>query len=79
MVEMKRMESLEKRFKRDEQFYSQYKCFMDELINKEYARGCDSAGAEERASYVPHQGVLNPTKSKLELYLSAVLSIKVSR
>ena len=31
MPAMKRMQSLKKRFKRDEQFYSQYKCFMDEL------------------------------------------------
>ena len=31
MPAMKRMQSLKKRFKRDEQFYSQGKCFMDEL------------------------------------------------
>ena len=38
---MKRMQSLKERFERDEPFYSQYKCFMDELIDKKYARHCD--------------------------------------
>ena len=31
MPAMKHMQSLKERFKRDEQFYSQYKCFMNEL------------------------------------------------
>ena len=65
MVAMKYMQSLNKRFERDEPFYSQYKWFMDELIDKKYARKCDCAGPEGRAWYVPHQGVLNPNKGKI--------------
>ena len=31
MAAINRMQSLEKRFERDEPFYSQYKCFMDDF------------------------------------------------
>ena len=47
------MQSLKKRFVRDEPFYTQYKCFMDELIDKKYARKCDCAGPNRRTWYVP--------------------------
>ena len=67
MAAMKLMQSLKKRFERDEPFYSQYKCFMDELIDKKYARKCDCAGLEGRTWYVPHQGVLNPNKGKIRV------------
>ena len=69
MAAMKRMQSLKKRFKRDERFYSQYKCFMDESIYKKYVRKCDCAGPEGRSWYVLHQGVLNPNKSKIRAVL----------
>ena len=62
---MKRMQSLKERFERDERFYSQYKCFMDELIDKEYARKCHCARPEGRTWYVSHQGMLNPNKSRI--------------
>ena len=67
MAAIKSMQSLKKRFERDEPFYSQYKCFMDELIDKKYARKCDCAGPERRTWYVPHQGVLNPNKGKIRV------------
>ena len=35
MTAMKCMQSLKKRFERDGLFYSQYKCFMDESIDKQ--------------------------------------------
>ena len=54
MAAMKLMQSLKKRFERDEPFYSQYKCFIDELIDKKYARKCDCVGPEGRTWYVPH-------------------------
>ena len=65
MTAMKHMQSLNKSFERDESFYSQYKCFMDELIDKKYARKFDCAGPEGRTWYVPHQGVLNLNKGKI--------------
>ena len=40
---------------------------MDELIDKKYARKCDSAGPEERTWYVPHQRLLNPNKGKIRV------------
>ena len=61
---MKRMQSLKKKFERDEPFYSQHKCFMDELIDKKYARKCDCAGSKGRTWYKHLQGVLNPNKGK---------------
>ena len=41
MAAMEPMQLLKERFEGDEPFYSQYKCFMDELIDKKYARQCD--------------------------------------
>ena len=79
MAATKCMQALKKKFERDEPFYSQHKCFMDELIDKKYARKCDCAGPEGRTWYVPHQGVSTLIKVKLELYLTAVLSIKVTQ
>ena len=67
MATMKRMLSLKKRFERDEPFYSQYKCFMGELIDKEYAIKCECTGPEGRTWYVRHQGVLNPNKGKISV------------
>ena len=67
MAAIKSMQSLKKRFERDEPFYSQCKCFMDELIDKKYARKCDCAGPEGRTWYVLHQGVLNPNKGKIRV------------
>ena len=67
MAAMTRMQSLKKRFERDEPFYSQYKCFMNELIDKKYARKCDCTAPEGRTWYVPHQGVLNPNKGKIRV------------
>ena len=61
------MQSLNERFERDEPFYSQYKCFMDELIDKKYARKCDCAGPEGRTWHVPHQEVLNPNKDEIRV------------
>ena len=60
MAAMKLMQSLKKRFERDEPFYSQYKCFMDELIDKKYARKCDCAGLEGRTWYVPPSRSVEP-------------------
>ena len=67
MAAIKSMQSLKKRFERDEPFHSQCKCFMDKVIDKKYARKCDCAGPEGRTWYVLHQGVLNPNKGKIRV------------
>ena len=65
---MKRIQSLKKIFERDNHLpSSQYRCFMDELIDKEYARKCDCAGPKERTCYVLHHEVLNPKKGKIRV------------
>ena len=66
MAAIKSMQSLKKKFERDQQFQIQYKCFTDELIHKGDARKCDSAGPEGKTWYVPHQRVLNPSKGKIK-------------
>lgn len=59
----RRLKSLEKRLKRDEQYYKDYLAFMKEII----ARG-DAEKVPERelgnqpAWYIPHHGVYNPQK-----------------
>ena len=67
MAAIKRIHSLKQTFERDEPFYSQYKCFMDELIDKKYTRKLDCAEPERRTWNVPHQGVLNPNKGKIRV------------
>ena len=67
MLAMKRMQSLKKRFERDEQFYNQYKSFMDDLLDKGYARKCVNAGPEGKTWYIPHHGVLQPRKGNIRV------------
>ena len=40
---------------------------MEELMEKGYARKCDSKGPDGKAWYVPHQGVLNHNKGKIRV------------
>ena len=73
---MKCIQPSKKRFERDEQFYSQYKCFMDELIDKGYARKSDCVSPEGRTWYVPHQGVLNSNKGKIRVAFDCISQYK---
>ena len=61
---MKRLESLKRKFKKGNQFFKEYKNFMEELLEKGYARKCDGKGPDGKTWYVPHQGVLNHNKGK---------------
>ena len=56
---MKRLEPLRRKFKKDDQFFKEYNNFMEELMQKRYARKCDGKGPDSKTWYVPHQGVLN--------------------
>ena len=44
----KRLEGLEKRFKRDQKFFQQYKQFMEDMIGNGYAEKCKIEGKEGR-------------------------------
>ena len=67
MAAMKRMQSLKKKFEKDEQLYNQYRCFMSDLIDKGYARKCDKKGTEGKTWYVPHHAVFHPRKGKIRV------------
>ena len=62
---MKRLESLRRKFKKNDQFFREYKNFMEELMEKGYARKCGGKGPDGKTWYVPHQSVLNHNKSKI--------------
>ena len=61
------MKWLKKRFEGDEQFYIQHKCFMDEIIDKEYARKRDCVVSTGRTWYIHYQAVLDPNKGKIRV------------
>ena len=58
----KQLEGLEKRFKRDQKFFQQYKQFMEDMIGNGYAEKCKIEGKEGRCWYLPHHGVYHPQK-----------------
>ena len=58
-----RLQSLKKKLKRDESFDRKYREFMENLIQKGYARMMTEEGAMRRSQrtwYSPHQGVSLP-------------------
>ena len=58
----KRLEGLQKRFKRDQKFFQQYKQFMEDTIGNGFAEKCKIEGKEGRCWYLPHHGVYHPQK-----------------
>ena len=58
----KRLERLEKWFKRDQKFFQQYKQFIEDMIGNGYAEKCKIEGKEGRCWYLPHHGVYHPQK-----------------
>ena len=52
---MKCLESLRSKFGKDDLFFKEYKNFMEELMEKGYARKCDGKGPDGKTWYVPHQ------------------------
>ena len=62
-----RLNSLRRRFLKDETFFNNYKQFMDELIDKGYARTAKGTGAKGKTWYLPHHGVFNETKQKMRV------------
>ena len=59
----KRAEHLKRRMMRDDKYLQDYKKFVNELIEKNYAEQVKYAGARgERSWYIPHHGVYHATK-----------------
>ena len=58
---MKRLNSLKKRFIRDKSFHEMYKAFIDDMLQKGYARKAENEQVG-RVWYIPHHGVTHPAK-----------------
>ena len=58
----KRAHYLKKKFQKDEQYFSHYKDFMNEIIEKEYARVSDKTQVDGKLWYLPHHGACHPGK-----------------
>ena len=61
MVE-RRINQLERRFKRDDPSFQYYKTFMDDMLAKGYAKKSTSPAPLGKTWYIPHHGVFNPNK-----------------
>ena len=60
-----RLQSFKRKLKRDENFHRKYREFMENLIQKEYARKVTEEEAVRRSQrtwYLPHHGVFHPKK-----------------
>ena len=74
----KRAHYLKRKFQKDEQYFSHYKVFMNEIIEKGYATVSDRTQVDGKLWYLPHHGVYHLAKpNKILLYLTAVLSMQV--
>ena len=62
MVE-RRINHLEKRFRRDDSYFQYYKTFMDDMLEKGYAQKSTSPAPLGKTWYIPHYGVFNPNKT----------------
>ena len=71
-----RLQQLKKRFVRDPTFSSQYEAVMNDYIEKGYAVKLsekEAAFTSDHTWYLPHHGVVNPSKSKVVYDAAAVL------
>ena len=58
---MKRLNSLKGRFIRDKSFHAMYKAFIDDMLQKGYARKAENEQIG-KVWYIPHHGVTHPAK-----------------
>ena len=61
----KRLLILKKRFLKDPDFFSDYKGFVEELIDKGYANKSNKEAPEGKTWYIPHHGVYHATLASL--------------
>ena len=70
-----RLQQLKKRFLLDPTFASHFEAVMDDYIEKGYAVKLsekEAASSSDYTWYLPHHGVVNPNKSKVEYDAAAV-------
>ena len=61
MVE-RRINQLERRFRRNDSYFQYYKTLMDDILAKEYVQKSTSPVLLGKTWYIPHHGVFNPNK-----------------
>jgi hypothetical protein len=67
-IAMQRLQSLKRKFKRNESFHNEYTAFLKDVITRGYAepvQKLEMEGAPGRTWYIPHQGVYHPKKNTL--------------
>ncbi|XP_065108476.1 uncharacterized protein [Paramisgurnus dabryanus] len=57
-----RLQCLKKKLETNEQYYNQYKTFMEETINKGEAEPAPTTSEGETEWYLPHHGIYHPRK-----------------
>ena len=66
----RRLQRLKRRFQRGPEFAAQYKTVMSDCIDKGYKVKLSAEEAPRTSShtwYLPHHGVINPSKSKVRV------------
>ena len=58
----KRAHYLKKKSQKDEQYFSHYKDFMNEIIEKGYARVSDRTQVDDKLWYLPRHGAYHPAR-----------------
>ena len=62
VIAEKRANYLKRKFQKDEQHFSHYEDFMNEINEKGYARVSDRTPVDGKLWYLPHHGVYHPAK-----------------
>ncbi|KAK0134727.1 hypothetical protein N1851_029616 [Merluccius polli] len=69
-IAMQRLQSLKRKFKRNESFYNEYTAFLNDVITQGYAEPVpqlEIEGVQGRTWYIPHHGVYHPKKNTLRV------------
>ncbi|XP_039455070.1 katanin p60 ATPase-containing subunit A1-like [Oreochromis aureus] len=76
-VAEQRIACLLRKFKKNPQFFEDYKCFMENIITKGYAVPVPDhqlSRDDNRVFYIPHHGVYHPKKRKLQVVFDCTAS-----
>ena len=63
---VKRLMGLKRRFIRDDKFFLDYKKYMNDLLEKGYARRCNETPTR-KTWYIPHNAVYHPSKPGIQV------------
>ena len=69
-IALQRLQSLKRKFKKNESFYKEYKDFVNDVLAEGYAEVVpqeEKEGIKGRTWYIPHHGVFHPRKKTLRV------------